>query len=159
MAKVSTTEAARLAGVDRSTLWRKCQAGTVSYETDADGRRVFDVAELERAFGPLQRLQPSAQRVPHPAVQPPATDAPPGLLQRLEADLDRVRAELERERAERLAWQQRYVEQTDRLTRLLTGPATVAPTQPGPMTRRIAGAAVVAAAWIRARWLDQLRNA
>lgn len=163
MAKVGTVEAARLAGVDRSTLWRKCQTGALSFEVDGDGARLFDTAELERVFGPLQRPHPLPQPSLQREMHPPATDAAPGLLARLEGDLDRLRAELERERSERLDWQRRYVEAQDKFAALLTGPASPlvspTPTQPGPVVQAVATWTAATARFFRDRWRDALRNA
>lgn len=161
MAKVGTMAAARLAGVDRSTLWRKCSTGVLSFEVDGDGGRLFDTAELERVFGPLQPPQRVPQPPLHPTLQPTATDAAPGLLQRLEADVDRLRAELERERQERQDWSRRYVELSDKYTALLTGPTSPLtspppPPAPGPVVVAVATWSAVTARTFRNIWRDLL---
>lgn len=51
MAKVGAQRAAELTGVSKSTIQRAMKTGKLSYEVDNAGRRVIDVAELERAFG------------------------------------------------------------------------------------------------------------
>lgn len=51
MAKVGAQRAAELTGKSKSTIQRAMKSGKISYEMDNNGRRVIDVAELERAFG------------------------------------------------------------------------------------------------------------
>ncbi len=53
MPQLSFTEAARLAGVDASTLHRKVKRGELSAVTQANGRRVIDLAELLRLYPDL----------------------------------------------------------------------------------------------------------
>lgn len=61
MAKVSMSEAARLAGVSRQTLYRKADAGELSVERDGDSVSV-DTSELLRVFGELQNPDSSDSR-------------------------------------------------------------------------------------------------
>ena len=51
MAKVGAQRAAELTGKSKSTIQRAMKSGKISYELDANSRRVIDVSELERAFG------------------------------------------------------------------------------------------------------------
>lgn len=51
MAKVGAQRAAELTGKSKSTIQRAMNSGKLSYELDANGRRVIDVSELERCFG------------------------------------------------------------------------------------------------------------
>ena len=53
-ATVSVQEAADLAGKSRQTIYRHIDKGKVSAEKDRDGNTVLNVAELERAYGPLK---------------------------------------------------------------------------------------------------------
>ena len=53
MAKVGAQRAAELTGRSKSTIQRAMKTGKLSYEVDANERRVIDVSELERAFGLL----------------------------------------------------------------------------------------------------------
>lgn len=53
MAKVGAQRAAELTGRSKSTIQRAMNAGKLSYEVDANGRRTIDVSELDRAFGLL----------------------------------------------------------------------------------------------------------
>jgi hypothetical protein len=60
--QVGLNEAARLTGKDASTITRACQAGRLSFSKDENGNRMFDLAELERVYGPLRK--PEEQTVP-----------------------------------------------------------------------------------------------
>ncbi len=51
MAKVGAQRAAVLTGKSKSTIQRAMNSGKLSYELDANQRRVIDVSELERVFG------------------------------------------------------------------------------------------------------------
>lgn len=64
--KLSISEAARRAGVRRTTLYRKLDKGTLSKETGDDGKPVIDLAELVRVY-------------PH-AVTEPGRQSPPSLV-------------------------------------------------------------------------------
>lgn len=55
MPKVSITEAAKLAGISRSYLYRKyITPGVISTEKDNAGNPVVDTAEILRVFGKIQ---------------------------------------------------------------------------------------------------------
>lgn len=71
---VSITEAAKLTGRARSTLYRKINAGELSTSKQADGSDGIDTSELIRVFGELQ--QPGATRDVAPAT-PRDSDATP----------------------------------------------------------------------------------
>ena len=60
MAKHTLTEAARLAGIARSTIYRHIETGRVSKEETADGA-VIDTSELLRAYRDLPGLAPPDQ--------------------------------------------------------------------------------------------------
>ncbi|MGB0718869.1 MAG: entry exclusion 1 domain-containing protein [Bdellovibrionales bacterium] len=51
MAKVGAQRASELTGKSKSTIQRAMNTGKLSFEIDANGRRVIDVSELERCFG------------------------------------------------------------------------------------------------------------
>lgn len=51
MAKVGAQRAAELTGRSKSTIQRAMNSGKISYDLDANGRRLIDVSELDRAFG------------------------------------------------------------------------------------------------------------
>ena len=56
MAKVSKSQAARMAGVSRPTIDKKIKSGGLSCEKKEDGTVEIDVSELERVFGKLVAL-------------------------------------------------------------------------------------------------------
>ena len=53
MAKVGAQRAAELTGRSKSTVQRSMNSGKLSFEIDANGRRLIDVSELDRVFGLL----------------------------------------------------------------------------------------------------------
>ena len=55
MAKVGAQRAADLTGRSKSTIQRAMNGGKLSFDLDANGRRVIDVSELDRAFGLRQQ--------------------------------------------------------------------------------------------------------
>lgn len=61
MAKVGPQRAAELTGRSKSTIQRAMKSGKLSFELDANGRRIIDVSELDRAFGLKQSETSSAQ--------------------------------------------------------------------------------------------------
>ena len=63
MAKVGAQRAAELTGKSKSTIQRSMNSGKLSYEMDANKRRIIDVSELERVFG----LSSPAQTASAPA--------------------------------------------------------------------------------------------
>lgn len=54
MHTLSISEAVKIIPVSESTLRRDLKIGKVSSTTDKDGKRVVDVAELQRVYGTLQ---------------------------------------------------------------------------------------------------------
>lgn len=51
MAKVGAQRAAELTGRSKSTIQRSMNSGKLSFELDANNRRIIDVSELDRVFG------------------------------------------------------------------------------------------------------------
>ena len=56
--KVKIAEAARLAGVGRTTMARALKAGKISYTVDEKGERLIDPAEVARAYPGTARSEP-----------------------------------------------------------------------------------------------------
>ena len=54
MALLTLTQAAKTAGIARSTLYRAIQKGRISVVSQPDGSKKMDTSELQRVFGPLQ---------------------------------------------------------------------------------------------------------
>jgi len=146
MAKLTVSDASRVAGVARSTLHRAIRAGRLS--ADADGR--LDTAELLRAGftlqgstlhprpGALQDATPRSSAALHPHV-PQETQAVSAMQQerdllRLERDLLRQQLEVSQAREEaareREALLLRMLEQVQQQNqRLLDMPRTSVPPQ------------------------------
>ena len=55
MTYVNLTEAARLANIGRTTLYRRIKNGDISVVTQRDGSKAIDIAELNRVFDLEQR--------------------------------------------------------------------------------------------------------
>lgn len=71
MAQVSVTEAARLVGKNRKTLYKLMDKGTLTYTQSATGVRQVETSELIRVFGSLlsPELSPSVDKVGHNATE------------------------------------------------------------------------------------------
>lgn len=69
MSKLTLTEAVKVIPVSESTLRRDLKSGKVSFETDAKGRKQFDVSELTRVYGPLS--EPVTGETSEPVSAPP----------------------------------------------------------------------------------------
>ena len=54
MTLLTLTEAAKTAGIARSTLYRAIHNGHISVVSQSDGSKGIDTSELQRVFGPLQ---------------------------------------------------------------------------------------------------------
>ena len=54
MSKISITEALKLVDVSKTTLYRDLKENRLSSTTDAKGKKVIDIAELERFYGQLK---------------------------------------------------------------------------------------------------------
>ena len=72
MAKVGAQRAAVLTGRSKSTIQRAMNCGKLSYEIDANDRRVIDVSELERVFGIKQMSVQAPVTTPHTDIESPA---------------------------------------------------------------------------------------
>lgn len=98
MAKVSISEAARLAGITRQYFYKKyINTGTVSVETDNAGVKGIDTAELFRVFGELQGDSKKETQILQ--VTPPENDSKIAVL---EAEL-RLTRELLKAREDHIA--------------------------------------------------------
>ena len=68
MSILTFSQATQAASVSRSTIYRYVQEGRISAVRLPNGKRGIDVAELERVFGPLKKLEPS-QNIPTKKVR------------------------------------------------------------------------------------------
>ena len=118
MALLSISEAARRAGVDRSTIQRAIKAGRVSATRDSQGRRCVDAAELGRVYGAVPQ---HAAGTPEAPQQADMVEVLQDQVEELRQDKVRLLALLEREqgRADTLTDQ---VEALRDQVRLLEGP-------------------------------------
>ncbi len=63
MTLLTLTQAAKTAGIARSTLYRAIRNGRISVVSQPDGSKGVDTSELQRVFGPLQyTTEPTRQR-------------------------------------------------------------------------------------------------
>ena len=70
MAILTPTQAAKAAGIGRSTLYRYLHKGKLSATQHPKGGRGIDTAELERVFGPLEQNS-TTQDMPLKHSEPP----------------------------------------------------------------------------------------
>lgn len=109
MAKVGAQRAAELTGKSKSTIQRAMNSGKISYEVDANGRRVIDVSELERSFGLQQSSAPTnAASVEHELEKAQSileTERLKMRIRMLEEQLQNTEAQIEDLKAQRDQWQ------------------------------------------------------
>lgn len=101
--KLSISEAARRAGIQRQTLYRKIKAGAISTVQGDDGQQLIDLSELARIF-------PSAVATAGQPVTGP--DSPADSL--LQAEIRHLRERLDAAERDRDAWR----DQAKQLARL-----------------------------------------
>ena len=120
--KVGLTEAAALIGKAPSTITRAVKAGRLSATQDAQGRTVYDVAELERVYGPLKT--PDSARNDASAMQGNAAQLDAQRAQEAEkAALERLITHLEASNRDLTAERDRLlgiIEEQAQQVRLLT---------------------------------------
>jgi hypothetical protein len=69
MAKVNLSQAAKLTGKNRTTIWRHIHSGKLSIERDRDGLPFVDTSELIRVYGELEPIATgSVEKKPHQAT-------------------------------------------------------------------------------------------
>jgi len=69
MAKVNLSQAAKLTGKNRTTIWRHIDSGKLSIERDRDGLPFVDTSELIRVYGELEPIATGeAEKKPHQAT-------------------------------------------------------------------------------------------
>jgi hypothetical protein len=125
MTKLTQGQAAKVAGVSRTTVWRAMKDGRLSYEKAEDGSFKIDGSELLRVF-PQANLEGGTQehvRTGHSAgfegSSPSEYNALHALVRELKEDKTRLLQELERtvqERAQLLA----VIDRQSEHVRLLT---------------------------------------
>jgi len=109
MAKVGAQRAAELTGKSKSTIQRAMNSGKLSYELDANNRRIIDVSELERVYGLEAPEKPSS----HASVEAELKKAADMLemermkmkIKALEDQLDNANSNIDDLKAQRDQWQ------------------------------------------------------
>lgn len=107
MAKVGAQRAAELTGKSKSTIQRAMNSGKISFELDANGRRVIDVSELERAFG-LKQSETSGKSVEQELEKASSMLEMERMKMRikmLEGQLENAETQIEDLKAQRDQWQ------------------------------------------------------
>lgn len=109
MAKVGAQRAAELTGKSKSTVQRAMKSGKISFEMDHNGRRVIDVAELERAFGLVPQNSVSAGDSVETELQKARdmleTERLKMRIKMLEEQLDLAKDQIEDLKGQREQWQ------------------------------------------------------
>lgn len=113
MAKVGAQRAAELTGRSKSTVQRAMNSGKLSFEIDANGRRLIDASELDRVFGLLPQGAGSAPAAQETTSQTELQRAADMLeierlkmrVRGLEEQLELTREQLEDMRGQRDLWQ------------------------------------------------------
>lgn len=108
MPKITSTEAADMAGVSRSTIWRACKSGRLSAERQGKDF-LIEVSELERVF-PLKPAslhetshQKPPETAPQVAAQPDATKLVAEQYEKRIASLEQQIEDLQRNRDQLLS--------------------------------------------------------
>src|SRR3954447_13854543 len=120
MTKVSISEAARLTGKPRSTLHRHMLAGTLSKESDGQGKPVLDVAELERVYCPLQQADMKQSGTLRHSATSETVAAERAEIEGLRRENVLLRDQLQDVKQEREKWQQEADSWRQQATALLT---------------------------------------
>jgi hypothetical protein len=70
MAKLNLSQAAKVTGKNRTTIWRHIHSGKLSIERDRDGLPFVDTSELIRVYGELEPIATGeAKKKPHQATR------------------------------------------------------------------------------------------
>jgi transcriptional regulator of acetoin/glycerol metabolism len=122
--KLSISAAARRAGVERTTLYRRIEKGEISKETGDDGKPVIDLSELARLYPQALEdkadtdVSDSANSSVQQFVTPPdgaALQREVELLRERIASLEADKADLRSERDRLLGVMERHAEAQGRL--------------------------------------------
>lgn len=127
MATVSVTQAAKLAGISRSTLYRKyINTGQISVQSDRDGKKQIDTSELLRVFGTLTQLPDTSCDTPNTVShEQPETPVRHTLTQHTPQEIELLRQQLreakerEQEYRDREAFYQQQIQELTGTLKLL----------------------------------------
>jgi hypothetical protein len=102
MPKINISQAAKITGKTRTTIYKKIKSGELSAALGSDGNRLIDTAELLRVFGDL--VTPDAVSMDVHGIQQETPQVTP-LLERqislLEAENKRLHEQIEADRREK----------------------------------------------------------
>ena len=102
MPKINISQAAKMTGKTRTTIYKKIKSGELSAELGSDGNRLIDTAELLRVFGEL--VTPDTVSIDVHGIQQEPPQVTP-LLERqislLEAENKRLHEQIEADRREK----------------------------------------------------------
>ena len=102
MPKINISQAAKMTGKTRTTIYKKIKSGELSAELGSDGNRLIDTAELLRVFGDL--VTPDTVSMDVHGIQQERLQVTP-LLERqislLEAENKRLHEQIEADRREK----------------------------------------------------------
>lgn len=115
MGQVSISEAAKLVGRDRKTLYRAIKEGRLSATQDSTGTRQVDIAELARVFGVFPVERDSGATVPTPQLETPSATTETGDLKAKIAALEAENSQLR----ERIEDKDKHIEDMRNTVRLL----------------------------------------
>lgn len=108
MRHVSVSEAARLVGRDRKSLYRAIKLGRLSATNNATGERQVDISELIRVYGELRDTGDSKETVSTPQTE---TSNETARIAALEAEVTNLR--------ERLSDKERHLDDMRNAMRML----------------------------------------
>jgi hypothetical protein len=114
--RLNMTQAAKLAGVSRVTIYKHAKAGKISIHTELDGSRTIDVVELERVYGTLHKPEVLTESVS--TLQAETSQVMlivQEQMKRLEHELDRMRQERDAEREAREREREKAERERERL--------------------------------------------
>lgn len=118
--KLSISEAARRAGIERTTLYRKIKSGELSKEIGADGKPVIELSELARVYpGVLQGDTVARNSKSHSLSHPENSNEITAVAVEVKLLRERIEA-LEADKAAAAEREGKLMSQLSATTRLLT---------------------------------------
>jgi len=102
MPKINISQAAKMTGKTRTTIYKKIKSGELSAELGSDGNRLIDTAELLRVFGDL--VTPDTVSMDVHGIQqetPQVTSLLERQISLLEAENQRLHEQIEADRREK----------------------------------------------------------